>query len=52
MSVPAFAHMDVSTRTTLVETVARELEPVLRSYIQGKELVFSMHTHIAIAYLT
>jgi len=51
-SVPAFAHMNVATRTTLVKTVARELDPVLRSYIQGKELVFSMHTHVAIAYLT
>ena len=41
-SVPAFAHMDVAACTILVKTVARELDPVLRSYIQREELVFLM----------
>ena len=49
-SVPAFIQMDASTRVALVEAVGRELDPVLRPYIQGDELVFSMHTHIALAY--
>ena len=51
-SVPAFTNMDFAMRTALVETVARELDPIVRSYIQGEELVFLMHTNIAIAYLT
>jgi SAM-dependent methyltransferase len=49
-SVPAFIQMDVSKRKALVEAVAREFEPVIPSYIQEGELVFSMHTHIATAY--
>lgn len=51
-SVPAFAHMDVATHTTLVAAVARELNPLFCSYIQVDELVISIHTHIAIVYLT
>ncbi|MGD9617921.1 MAG: class I SAM-dependent methyltransferase [Alphaproteobacteria bacterium] len=49
-SVPAFAGMDASTRAALVNSVAHELDPVLHSSIQGEELIFPMHTHIAMAY--
>ena len=49
-SVPAFIHMDVSKCKALVESIAREFEPVLLSYIQEEELVFLMHTHTAMAY--
>jgi hypothetical protein len=46
--VAPFIHMDAVTRTTLIETVARELDLVLRPYIQREQLVFSnAHPYIA-----
>ena len=49
-SVPAFRVMDDSKRIALVDAIAGELAPMSDSFIQGDEVVFSMHTHIAIAY--
>jgi hypothetical protein len=48
-SVPAFIRMSPEARSKLVEAVAGELEPAIRSYSEGGELVFPMSTHIALA---
>jgi hypothetical protein len=49
-SIPAFAEMDTSARSSLVEAVAGETEAVAQRYRDGDKLTFPMSTHIAVAY--
>ncbi len=49
--LPVFAQMDPAARTALVEAVARELEPTLRSYIDGDTVAFPMAAHIGLAHV-
>jgi SAM-dependent methyltransferase len=47
-SVPAFISMSPEARSALVDAIAGELEPLIRSYTDG-DLRFPMSTHIALA---
>ena len=47
--LPVFAQMDPAARTALVKAVARELEPTLRSHIDGDTVAFPMAAHIGLA---
>ena len=49
--LPVFARMDPAARTALVEAVARELEPALRSHIDGDTVAFPMAAHIGLAHV-
>lgn len=49
-SIPAFAEMDTSARSSLVEAVAGEADAVAQRYRDGDKLTFPMSTHIAVAY--
>ena len=46
-SVPSFMRMDPEARSALVEAIAGELEPLIRSRTEGRELVFPMSTNLA-----
>lgn len=48
-SVPAFMQMSPEARSALVEAIAGELEPLIRSRIEGGELALSMSTNVALA---
>lgn len=45
------AEMDAEARTELVDAIAREVAPVLRSYTIDDNVVFPMHAHVAVAHL-
>jgi hypothetical protein len=47
-SVPAFISMSPEPRSALVDAIAGELEPLIRSYTDG-DLRFPMSTHMAFA---
>lgn len=49
-SVPAFAQLNTEVRCSLVETVTREADVVVRRYRDGDALVYPMFTHFAVAY--
>ena len=46
-SVPAFMRMSPKARSALVEAIAGELDPLIRSRTEGGELALSMYTNIA-----
>lgn len=48
-SVPAFAHVDASQRTALVEAVTQQTSAALEPYRADDALVFPMFTNIALA---
>jgi hypothetical protein len=48
-SIPAFARLDVPAQSALVDAVAQEVDTVVRCYRRGDELIFPMHTNIALA---
>jgi ubiquinone/menaquinone biosynthesis C-methylase UbiE len=50
-SVPVFAQMDAVARTALVEAVAREMEPTLRSHIDGDTVAVPLAAHIGLAHV-
>lgn len=45
-SVPAFMQMNAEARSALIEAVAEELDPLIRSGIEDGELVFPLSTNI------
>jgi SAM-dependent methyltransferase len=47
-SVPSFMQMNPEARSALVEAIADELEPLIRSRAEGGELVLTMSTNIAL----
>jgi SAM-dependent methyltransferase len=49
-SVPAFARLDAATRSALVEAVTGETRASIERYRDGETLVFSMSSHLAVAY--
>jgi ubiquinone/menaquinone biosynthesis C-methylase UbiE len=49
-SIPAFANLDATARSALVEEVSSETQAVAQLYREGDTLVFPMFTHIAVAY--
>ena len=49
-SIPAFAHLDATARSALVEAVTGEIQAVAQRYREGDTLAFPMATHIAVAY--
>ncbi len=50
-AVPVFAQMDAVARTVLVETVAREIESMLRAYIADDVVVVRRAAHIGLAHV-
>jgi hypothetical protein len=48
-AVPAFAQMDEPARAALLETVRREVEPVLAAYRDAEAVTFPMFAHVAVA---
>lgn len=48
--VPAFAQLDTTARSDLVETVSREIDAILRKYIEGDTVAIPTSSHIAVAY--
>lgn len=48
--VPTFDHEDSAARLALTEAVAREIEPVVRRYRSGDELIVPTFWHIAVGY--
>jgi ubiquinone/menaquinone biosynthesis C-methylase UbiE len=48
--LPEFDWEDQATRTTLIEAVTREIEPVVQRYRSGDELIIPTSWHIALAY--
>jgi ubiquinone/menaquinone biosynthesis C-methylase UbiE len=48
-SVPAFARLDQAARTDMIDTITRELAPLVGRYTRGDTLQFRMSTHIVIA---
>jgi ubiquinone/menaquinone biosynthesis C-methylase UbiE len=49
-SIPTFAQLDAGARSALVEAVTGETQAVAQRYRDGDTLMFSMSTHIAVAY--
>jgi ubiquinone/menaquinone biosynthesis C-methylase UbiE len=48
-AVPAFAQLEVPTRTLLLETVRGEVEPTVLRYREADVVTFPMFAHIAVA---
>ena len=48
-SFPSFMQMNLEARSALVDAIAGELEPLVRSRTEGGELVFPMSTNMALA---
>ena len=48
-SVPSFMQMNPEGRSALVEAIAGELEPLIRSRTEGSKLLLPMATYMALA---
>ena len=48
--LPVFGQMDAAARAELVASVAREMEPVLRSQTEGDTVTFPLAVNIGLAY--
>jgi SAM-dependent methyltransferase len=49
-TIPAFAQLDATERSALVETVKKETEEVLQRYREEETVAFPMFAHIAVAH--
>jgi ubiquinone/menaquinone biosynthesis C-methylase UbiE len=47
--VPRFAELDEAERAELVDSVVREIEPVLQRHTDGDAVAFTLHANLAIA---
>lgn len=47
-AVPAFAQLEASERTALLEAVRRETAPIIRRYRDGDVVTFPMYAHVAV----
>ena len=48
-AIPAFAQLEAPARAALMDTVRKEVEPVVRSYREADVIAFPMHAHVAVA---
>lgn len=39
--------MDAEARSAMVRTISREIDSILQTYVEGQEVAFPIHAHIA-----